>query len=515
MSRVRGTILGFFTNTNLLMLLLMASSMLLLAFRPKRIPIIFRILVVPLIVLTISIFCGLPGWFVENLQPFIARYPFISAWLHQFGLFWNSNIHHEAHYRFLPMLGTFALGYFVLWKLRKNNVHPVTSIIAATAFAIIPSVIFHSTTLYLDIPPIVLLMISMYYLKELLTRDFQSVKAHPAWLALITVGFFKETLCAIIFAILCLRIIVRGWMLLKKKQFNIKTIMSELGVIFCITLPLFLYLICRTQFAENRRVYRIYFSNLFQIQLWKLAGLSLLDQYAPILALAVTGTAIGLYKKRYLWISAIWFVFVSHFLFHFLGKSFLVGYARFQLFLLGPLAALAIYALIMLAKRNQWLCACAVIMVFAVNLWMCPVDIVSGCKEPGWGARSRPYYADRYYPYREAIQWLKEYYPETPILIACTHINNMGFRWTCQKYQYQPKIEFLRINKNLNSEPRICRYNLAKTLKTASEKNVPLVMFLKTDDNTIISDSEKSFYGYTAFKIVANKYQSLVFYGKF
>lgn len=508
---VRSAILPFINKTNPFLLFILAGSMATLIFRPKRIPIIYRITAVPLIVLAVGIFRGLPEWFLK-LETICARYPLINAWFHQLGLFWNSNMYQEAHYRIVPMLGTFALGYFVYWILRKNQISSVVSLLAGIAFTLVPVVIYYSTTLYLEIPIVVLLVISMYYLEELLTRDFVHVKAHPAWLALIAAGFFKETLFIMFFTILCLRIVTRGWILWKNSQIQIKSILSEFGVVFCIALPLFFYLVCRTQFADNPRPYDFSYKNLFQLHLWTLAGLSILDQYAFLLILAIIGFFGGLKNKRYLWVVGIGLIFVSHFLFHFMGKSYLVGYARFQLFLLGPLAALALYALVMLAKRKMTYCIIAIVIMLIVNILQCPVDLLTGGKKPGWGARARPYYSDRYYPYREAIQWLKESYPKTPILIGSTHPANMGFRWTCQRFNFQPNARFVKIDKNLYCDHAVSRKTLEHLLAIAQQNKVPLVMFLKTDDCTVIYDDEKTLYGYTAFKIIKNKYQSLVFY---
>ena len=513
MIAVRDALSRFFSPGNAAVAAVTAVAVLGALFRPKRIPPLLRISAVPLLLLALSIVLGPPDY-LTDLADHCARYPLVSAWLHQVGLFWDSNRYQEAFYRMAPMLGTFGVGYAVLRTMRKQQIHPLVAVVAGAGVALSPGLSFFSTILYLEVPAIGLILITMYYLEELLTLEFDAVKTHPAWVAWITLGFLKETLFAMVSTMILLRLLIRTYLSLKAKMLTMKSLLRDAEAAFCAALPLALYLVFRMLFSAERRQYHFQLKNLWVPELWQAALLSLWEQFGPVLIVAVIGALVGWYRHRRLWVGALFAVFTAHFLFHFCGKPELVGYARFQLFLLGPLAALCMYALAFIGKRHTLWCAAATAGMLVGNLLLNPVDIVSGGKRPGWACRRSPYYSERYYPYREAVTWLKAHGGKTPVVVGSTHPASLGFEWACRTADYRPRVIDVPLSKNKQSRPNVLMPSLNKTLGYAARRKAPLAMFYRIDDTILLRDDEKSRHGYTALETVSNKYQAIVFYRK-
>jgi hypothetical protein len=148
----------------------------------------------------------LPGFLNMPHRDFVlARYPFLSVWLHQAGLVWDSTVFQEGVYRLIPMLAVFAIGWFTMWALQKNGIQ-AAALGFGLAFVLTPNLYYHSTDLYLELPALALLLVALYHLDTILKEDFRSVRGCPGWYALLAAGFFKETLVFFIAGIIGLRL---------------------------------------------------------------------------------------------------------------------------------------------------------------------------------------------------------------------------------------------------------------------------------------------------------------------
>jgi hypothetical protein len=472
---------------------------------PRRIALHIKLLIVCAIGLIACLKTGFLG--TANLKYLLIRYPLFSYWFHQLGPIWSANLFDEGMFRLVPMLSAFAIGWFVMWTLRKEGAGIAAAVIFGLAFALTPSIYFYSTILYLELPAVVLLMVALYFIEPILKNDFESVRCCPGWYALMAVGFIKETLVVMIFGIIGLRLLVRAWIVLKEKGLNKRVILHEVAAVFCIATPLGVYLFLRMYFGDVRG-YQPLYVNLTNVRLYAVAGKALWAQFGGALILAVCGLFVGLLQRRLLVIVALTLLLVSQFFFHFMEYIAIIGFARFQLFLFGPLAVLSIIFLTWLAGKSRAALLVAALACLIINLALSPVAI-TGEKKPVWATpmRVKGRESEYYFPYEDAVNWLKTNRPNWPVLIGGTYCSTNGLNWSFAKANYRPKTFIVTVKRKTPYMDA-----LKAAIATARRKACPLVLAHKMEGGLILTEDEKSILGYKAVKILRNRYLAMVVY---
>ena len=142
---------------------------------------------------------------------------------------------------------------------------------------------------------------------------------------------------------------------------------------------------------------------------------SLWEQFGIFCITALAGLIVLIVKKKYirfLFYAGIW---VSIPIFHIVDVLELAGYSRFNLFLV-PVILLSTFEFFSLfaTKRKLFVLVPAAAALLAANFFLCPINI-DGTKKPFWG-NSLIDTSEHYYPYPQALAWIKENHNQEKIL---------------------------------------------------------------------------------------------------
>jgi hypothetical protein len=456
----------------------------------------------------LAIYLGMVAYhspdFVGRLD--MLRYPFLSCWFDNLGPIWRVNPYDERLFRIIPLLSAFGVGCFGWWAARKENVTPIASFIFAFAMMLTPAVYYYSTTLYLEMPAVVLLLFVMYYVEPVLTEDFESVRGSPGWYALMAVGFIKETLAALIIGFIVLRLLIRGLIIIKNKAITGRTILNEAAAAFCIGAPLAIYIMLRLAFGEpDTRAYGFSFNNITNTSLYIVAAKSIWNQFGLILPIALGGLVLCIFRRRFVMALSMVFLFLFHSFFHFVERSDYVGLARFNLFIFPIIVVPAIIGLGWLTEKNRWATLVAVIAILPVNILMSPVAL-TGEKDPLWSSPGNKITTEYYFPLEEPVVWLKSHYPKTPVYISGAY-GDSNILWYFDKIGYHPPFIQAAISPDT---PHV--EALTAAAEKASKLGAPLIIWHKMQQGPQLAEQEKSVLNYKAIKIFSNRKLAIVVY---
>ena len=104
------------------------------------------------------------------------------------------------------------------------------------------------------------------------------------------------------------------------------------------------------------------------------------------------------------------------------------------------------------------------------NLWMSPINW-DGTKKPFWGV-SMADTAEHYYPYREALTWLKTNHEDDRILFTGMHYPYISFAFYFGKLEWEPNHEIV-----LTEKTEDYRAVLSQALAQASADNFEVVLY--------------------------------------
>jgi len=140
------------------------------------------------------------------------------------------------------------------------------------------------------------------------------------------------------------------------------------------------------------------------------------QQFGPLGALAVVGVGILLWRRRFLLAIFLVTLFIGDAAFHLFDSVQLIGYSRFNLFLLPVVVVAAMIAVDTIPRRFLPFSALLAVCVMGLNLFISPL-YADGSKVPNWGDYGFDE-AEHYYPYRDAIRWLDRYHPQDRVLVT-------------------------------------------------------------------------------------------------
>jgi len=359
---------------------------------------------------------------IEGVTPLLLlRYPFVNSWFHAIGPLLAGLIDHpyyEAAYRIGPILSATVLAWAFQYSVR--NVRVANRLLLALSVATIPIVFYYSSILYLELPATILILVVCLRVESLFAADYENIRTNSAWYALILIGFIKET------AVIFLLIFIAGravFSLIKGRkgvsflgregspsQRNLQSFLQrnwsgELAIIFSVLAPLLLYVFFRSSLLTTR-TFAGELSSIWDPSVYYTIGRSYVEQFGLFLIFFLVGCAVLIQQKRLF--AAGFFLALFFFvpLFHAIDEKALSGYSRFNLFVLPPILAGSSILLNRVTQRGNIIVALLSGTAIAVSLWISPINL-DGSKKPLWGNYIRDT-SEHYYPYREAVEWLKE-----------------------------------------------------------------------------------------------------------
>ena len=317
------------------------------------------------------------------------------------------NPYQEVFYRMVPFLSTFALVWIFQRDLCRSK--PILNLFWGLAVASIPLVYYYSSILYIEMPAIALMLIVCLNIPSLLKDDFQKIKENPAWYALILIGFIKETTIPFLVCFIGWRLIagvVQGRISLK----SIKTSCAAWGMNFsspcAVLLPVLFYLFLRGTLSQQSRWFSLTLANLSKPIVYSTLLRSFYDQLGlPFFLLFCASCFFLFWKKEFLQAGFFLSLFVLYPAFFAVDTLIYTGYSRFNLFIIPPVLAGAWILIKRLMESRKIIGTITACAILTINLWASPV-FIDGTKKPLWGNYLTDT-SEHYYPYREALTWLK------------------------------------------------------------------------------------------------------------
>jgi hypothetical protein len=355
------------------------------------------------------------------------RYPFISYWaivlpLHLATLA-GASPYHEILFRILPFCSAIALTWAFTLHVREAAEFP--GALWGVAVGTIPVVFYYSSILYLELPAVVLMFLVCANGHALLTQSVPKVMQHPAWYALVLVGFIKETtICFLVCYLACRLIGRRG-----------REIFDEVRLSLAIMLPALLYLFLRRTLSRQDRTAAVTLQTLWDIDVYRTILLSFVEQFGPImLVLFLAGCVWLVLHGQYVVVAFYLSVCLAYPMFHALDVKAFTGYSRFNLFVVPPILA-GSSALIRQLARRRMAAAVAAVATIVAHLYMAPVNL-DGSKKPLWGSYLTDT-SEHYYPYREALQWLKTNHSKDRVMLTGMYYP-YSFSFTFKQLKWEP-----------------------------------------------------------------------------
>jgi len=425
----------------------------------------------------VILFIWLKDPFAGIKDTVLFRYPYLNYWFFAFlpklALVLRSDPYQEVLFRVIPFIASVALA----WICQMYFVRPEKplDLLWGGALATIPIVFYYSSILYLELPAVVLMTLVCVNIQNLLQQDFLKIKQNPFWYALILLGFIKETTTPFLLCFVGWRLIA---FLVKQRIAPAKMaslghdLIQELKVALATLLPAVLYLFLRS-FQTHNRSFSPDILNLTDPDVLRALGQSLVDQMGVFLILFLAGSLLLLLKKEYLAFGFLSSLFLFYPLFFALDAAGYAGYSRFNLYILPPVLAASGVLIRELTDKKRLFSILLAGALICVNVWMSPINW-DGTKKPLWGN----YMADtseHYYPYREALEWLKTNHGNDRILFTGMHYPYISFAFYFSKFDWKPDHEIVLTEKTEDQNAAI-----SQALDQADAGNFDVVLYQVT-----------------------------------
>ncbi len=442
-------------------------------------------------------------------QPlFFLRYPFINYWLFavlpKLASIVNSP-YHEILFRVIPVLS--MAGVILIFQKGLDFSEILINLAWGFAAATIPIVFYYSSILYIDPPAVFLIMIVCLDIKSLIQMDGRKIVQRPSWYALILMGFIKETTIPFVLCLLAFRTIVqlRSWYKSapgnKSENPFVGFLAGELRIIFSALAPAFLYLFFRSALTSTRS-FSPHLANLFDLSVYQAIGQSFVDQFGLFLIFFMGGSLLLIKEKEY---STLFFYFsliLAIPLFYVIDNKGYAGYSRFNLFVLPPILAGSAIFIREILKEKRIVGAALAFIAILVNLLISPVYL-DGTKAPHWGNYLTDT-SEHYYPYQDALVWLKNNHPNERILFTGLDYQ-YSFQFYWNKLGWHPKRDGI-MSENIEDET-IAVYRI---LEQAEREKFDIVVYRVLGSDFMPPQNTGQF----QIKIVRNSAHKLVIYYK-
>ena len=357
----------------------------------------------------------------------LLRWPYVNYWFYAFVPYvaeyvWDPN--HEFLYRVIPLVSAAGLVWIVVRQLRGSSI--LVKCLVGFSIATMPIVFYYSSILYIEPLAVLLMVIVCFSADDLLRNDFKVIRHSPGWLALVLVGFIKETVVVFLLCFLACRSVFSLQGLLKRSDIDLTNkiksyLMSEVPVFFCVLYPYILYMAFRVYLIDIRGGIRSYnpdLTNWFNPALYGITWHSFTVQFAIFFPLFIGGLLLLFWRKDYQLAVFILSVFIAVPLFYGLDTNSqpYIGYSRFNLYVLPPILVGSVAALNQISKWGKIWGVSLVCIAIVMNLAFSPIYL-DGTKVPFWGNYVFDT-SEHYYPYDQALLWLKNNHGSQRILFS-------------------------------------------------------------------------------------------------
>lgn len=410
----------------------------------------------------------------------LIRWPYVNYWI--FALvpllakyFWDAN--HEFLYRVIPLLSAVGMVWLTQRRLAGHGIGG--KLLWGGAIATIPVLFYYSSILYVDVLVAFLVTAVCMRAKEMLTEDFDAARHRSAWLALVLLGFLKDTAIVFVAPFLLFRMAVSLQKLTKgagtDHRAGLKELLSsEAALVFCTLYPYLANMGLRAYLATVRAYTRSYSPSLQRVlepAFYEITARSFFEQFGVFLPLFLAGVAILCKRKERLTTAFAAAVFVCVPLFYGLdaGSVGLTGYSRFNLYVLPAILLGSVATVQAIAGWRRPVSIALACLAIIANLILSPIHM-DGTKIPNWGTYELDT-AEHYYPYDEAMLWLKNKRPADGILFSEMYYDYyLSFYFA--KFQWHPRYEVATYPKGEEEESA-----LPGVLSQARRGNFDLILY--------------------------------------
>ncbi len=427
------------------------------------------------------------------------RYPiflhYVAATLAYFANLIRHNPYPEIPYRLLPLLSAACLAGLGFYSLRRHSIFLRLGLFFL--LATLPVIRNFDSLFYLEMPAVFCMTLVCLQAIRLLRGDPERLLAMPSWIALLLLGFMKETTIPFLFVFLCCRIIFRLSHLIKNQSLGWKPMLAELKISFAICFPICLYLLYRLRIGPTR-FYSPHFEYIQDAHLYWIQLHSLWDSFGLLLPIAIAGFVLLLVRRKWQLLFFLALILLVDSTFHFLDNRQYNGYSRFNLFLLPSLLVFAVEFLRLVTKKYLPYALGFLAFAIGVQSYYSPVH-KDGTRVQDWGIYGVDV-GDQSYPYREALKYLEIHYPKEKVLFTGLYypyytefyLHKQG--WPEQQLIEISKLEFIRMD---------------SVLFAAKKNGYPVVLYhvLKSPLNL------EATYGFGSVKVFKNQAHSLLLFG--
>ncbi|HEY5983438.1 MAG TPA: hypothetical protein VIU38_08190, partial [Anaerolineales bacterium] len=420
------------------------------------------------------------------------RWPYLNYWLFSgppmlASYVWDQN--HEFLYRLLPLASAVGAAWAVHRKLTR--IQPLGRLLWALACATIPLVLYYSSVLYIDVTAMFLMVIACFRAEELLGSEPATLRREPAWLALLLLGFLKDTVIIFLACWLICRVAIRAGAAFKNGASALRrTLGAEAVAAFSILAPYAIYTAFRLYLINIRTYTRGYSADVQRLldpAFYRITGQALMEQFGLFLVLFLAGLVLILWRRQYRLAAFLLLLFVAVPVFYGLdaGSAGLYGYSRFNLFVLPAILTGAVAAIDRIGAWRRIAAVVVAALVIAENAVASPVN-PDGTKQPFWGNYQIDV-SEHYYPYDVALLWLKDHHEGERVLFS-----PMFYRYYLSfyfaKFEYHPDYDILLTDENADEAGA-----LAEVLSEAANKGFDAVLFQVKDEPLPLPDGTGAF----------------------
>lgn len=366
----------------------------------------------------------------------ISRLPYLVRMLPVFPVTLGKFIglqYQEWMYRIVPFLSAVVMAWIVATHYFKEqrNLAIATGIILLT----LPAVFFYSSILYLEMTGVVLVCIVLLNSVAALSDDFDQIRQEPYWLALIAIGFVKETFIFFILVFLGIRFLNRVFLL---KKISLKHLINEFCIALVLLIPIVYYLYIRN-YNGNVRPGALSFEQLKHWSAYAIMLKSFWQQFGLFSLLYIAALFHYLFQKQFakLLLMKLGLVFIVC-MFAADSGGVYTGYSRFNLLVLPFFVIGGMDVLLLIYHKGKQLFYGAIAAVFLLNIVLCPIRL-DGAKEAYWGDYGYDT-AEHYYPFRAALNYTKEQgYTNVALLTNDYQAYFLRFSFQFAHLQYAPQ----------------------------------------------------------------------------
>jgi hypothetical protein len=445
---------------------------------------------------------------MEKYPLFFLRYPFINYWFFALVPKLASPVtspYHEVLYRIVPLLAMAGIAWVVQKKTGTTSL--LGNIAWGLAVATIPLAFYYSSILYLEPPAVFLMTVVCLDINKLLHKSSKDISQTPSWYALILIGFIKETTVPFLLCFIAIRIAVQlqTWLRTSLQERSAKTLLNllagEAGIVFIVLAPAFLYLYFRTTLTTTRS-FAPHLLNLYNLTNYRFVLLSFIEQFGPFLFFFIAGCLFLLINREFTVVLCYLALLLAIPAFHMMDYEVYAGYSRFNLFVLPTILAGATRFVIWAKKQKQYIGSTLVLVAIMINLLLSPVHW-DGAKTPYWGSY-RVDDSEHYYPYQDALVWLKDNAPNKRMLFSGLDFY-YPFQFYWNKLDWKPKRDGM-LSEGIRDETLA----ISSVLEKAESEGYSIVVYRAIDENPVLPEETGEF----RVQVIKNSAHSLIIFYK-